>query len=172
MTLDFQHFFSFYFVRFSLETCLAPNLALLHLICVLLATKPCSSSNFHDHTMCLFETPFSKPSPSLPESIARGLLFLPPTHCSPLHRLSQAAVGYQTGACPATVRMPGPRFRWQRIRTIYCLKSACTSAEGGAKVDPHCKPASWAEAQLSQPRASASFTTLGLPKSTLVLSSS
>lgn len=140
MTLDFQHFFScFYLVRFSLEICLAPKLALLHLICVLLATKPCSSSNFHDHTMCLFETPFSKPSPSLPESIARGLFFLRPTHCSPLHLLPQAVVGFQTRACLAGCQpycTPWLRFCWQSIRTCCCLKSACTGEEGGAKEDP------------------------------------
>lgn len=49
--LDFQQFFSlfiFFFFGFSLEIRLAPNLAPMHLICVLLTTKPYSSSNFHD----------------------------------------------------------------------------------------------------------------------------
>jgi hypothetical protein len=71
-------FFSFIFgfVFFSTsglspERCLAPNLFPVHLIACL-ATKPCSSMNFHDHTMCLFETPFSKPSSSLPKGIAGG----------------------------------------------------------------------------------------------------
>lgn len=109
---------------------------------MLLATKQCSSLNFHDHTMCLFETPFSRPSPALPESIARGLLFLRPTHTRAPFPPCLLIGGFLSnrglpGRMP-TLCMPWPWFRLQRIRTSCCLKSVCTDEADDVKVDPLC----------------------------------